>query len=602
GLILILRCRPRTLYAAVLAGALLGWIWGIEPAPPAVTPGETTIEGTVVDQPVVLALSDRSLSADPEAPTRVSFTLKTDAGRVRVYRHIPPGGILRGDTVRIEGRLAPPREPTNPGQRDYAKTLRRRGISGVMRSYERHEMTIVPGGHVLRPLDRVRDRLRASLHEHCEPDTAGLLSALVLGYRQGLSPELVTRLQRSGTAHFLAISGLHLGLVFGIFLSLTLLLGLRSRTRTWTLLAILLAYVLLTGMNVAVLRAFIMIAVFLAGRLLYRRRDALTSLAVAALIITIFDPMSVHEVSFQLSFVAVLGIFWAAPIFHDFLGAPAKLGALFAVSLSAWLATAPLIQGTFHLVTPLVIFANLFLWPIVALLIAVGLLFLVLAWTPLAGVLGWIASALLSVMSGIAGGLEQLAPVSFFYSPGAAPAVLVAYFVLLAAWATWCRISPSPRKALLCAPIALLLAIPLFHRERVEDPLVAQLDVGRGLCTYVELPYGTSYVFDCGSLDFRDPGASVLAPYLWSRGVRDIHTVFISHGDADHCNGLRSVVERFNVRRIVTTPYADLPLLPPGVRVERIRVEGTNAVAYTKEGFWILSPPVWEEVGRPVPS
>jgi competence protein ComEC len=190
-------------------------------------------------------------------------------------------------------------------------------------------------------------------------------------------------------------------------------------------------------------------------------------------------------------------------------------------------------------------------------------------------------------------------PFSHAYGPPPGPVLLAAYYAALAAWTAWCRARPRPWKIGLVALLVLPLGLTGLLRHRApEGVLLAVLDVGRGSCAYLEWPDGRNLVVDCGSLDLRDPGATVAARYLWRRGVTRVDALVLSHRDEDHVNGARSLIQRFGIRRvIVPRAFPDFPW-PAGteiVRVERL------AEPPRLGGLEILGPPAWEKYGREVP-
>jgi competence protein ComEC len=150
---------------------------------------------------------------------------------------------------------------------------------------------------------------------------------------------------------------------------------------------------------------------------------------------------------------------------------------------------------------------------------------------------------------------------------------------------------------------ALALAMPSIGRARPEGFFVAMIDVGRGSALYAEWPDGRNLVFDCGSLDHRDVGATVVAPYLWSRRVRQVDTLVLSHGDADHVNGAFSLIERLRVRRLVVSKR-----LAPEI-IDRARAAGLEIIVVERSGpqpveiapgVEVLGPPPWEKYGGTV--
>jgi competence protein ComEC len=538
-------------------------------------------------------------------PESGMFPLELDSvdwtGKVRVqfYRAIPP--LSGGDRISIEGRLRPLAPPTNPGMFDRAAWLERLGFGATVTTSKPIE--ILERGSSIRVsawMDNARSGLRALLARHARPDVAALQSALLFGSREELPPDLTTALQRSGTAHFLAVSGFNLVLVLVIAWFLLLAVGVRGPAVPGLLLLLLLLYTALTGWQVSVVRAFLMSAAVLGARLFWRRSDVINSLALAALVILAWDPAQLFDTGFQLSFVAVLGIVAIGPVFHEFLAPEPgpdrsrivswsghQVRGAMGVSIGAWLATAPIVLATFNLVTPVILLANLALCPLITILSIVSLATIPLAFVlpPAAGLAGAVATGVFEATAWSAGRLTEV-PAAYLFLPALPGWAVAAYYAGLAAWTWRARVRPDRWKPWLCAPFALFMGLGSLFTPAADDDVFGLIDVGRGSCAYAQGPGSGTTIFDCGSLSWRDPGALVAAPALWSLGVSRAHTLVLSHADADHVNGAGSVIERLGIRRLVVPPGFDHPLsATPGIEV----IEASRGTVVP--GMEILGPP-----------
>ncbi len=568
------------LFAGLGLGGLRDLLHDPGPAPDA---PQLPLVGVVEGPPRIY----RSLEDPAHAPEE-DGAFRIGAVQVRYFR--TPVDLLGGERVRVSGRLRTPAPATNPGQFDSAAHLRRQGIHWTL-TLERLEVLEAA------PLaSRVRAWFRRRFESRVRPDTGAFLSSIVLGRREAMNEDLRRNLQESGTAHLLAISGQNLVIVLGALWALLVLAGLRARTLSLTLLTLLAGYALLTGLQVSVVRSFLMIATYFGADLVWRRRDPLSATALAALLICAWDPDQIADVGFQLSFSAVLGLSLLAPVFHAALPAGPALwnpvrGAV-AVSAAAWLATAPIVLATFNLLTPGIIVANLVLVPLISLEFVVGLLHLVLE--PLGGGLlsGGVADGVFTLI-GLASGAVNALPLSHAYAPAAPGGIIALYYLSLAGWALLPARSWKP--FLVAGPVLLLGLGGPATRRALETPLLAVLDVGRGSCAYLEWPDGRNLMVDCGSLNGRDVGASIAAPFLWQRGLTRLDTLVLTHTDADHVNGAASLFRLLRVRRVlVTRAFGDWSP-PPGI--EKILVERTGA-PYRIDDLEILGPPLLERLGE----
>lgn len=272
----------------------------------------------------------------------------------------------------------------------YLKYLNDKGIevSGSMKTLC---STSSPKG-LFAPVDGLRNSLNASLHK-LMPDKliSGLAAAMLLGDRSNLDPELKESFSKAGLSHILAISGLHVGIVFGFFqFALSFLTRGPRGVRIQTLLSLgmLLIYMILTGCSPAVCRAVLMIFFYQSGKLFFLQPHSLSSLAAACLVLLAYDPYMLFQVGFQLSFAAVTGILVFAPIMQEKLekrlgkwGRESMVRSA-VVCLAAQVLTSPLIAWHFGQFPTYFLFANLLLLPLVAFSVNLGAIALFFCWIP----------------------------------------------------------------------------------------------------------------------------------------------------------------------------------------------------------------------------
>ncbi len=287
-------------------------------------PQKTCVEGWLYREPEHLPHRTRLyLQVTRRQVTRQCDT-KGDwlpaVGRVLIHVRFPSRGWQYADDVRLPVRLRSPRNFRAPGSFDYAGYLARRRIYAT--AFIWNDDTIEKIG--TRPqtvrgrLEQTRRRIGTFFNTRLDSHSAAILRALIIGDTSGIDKELRASFARAGVAHVLAISGLHIGLVaLAAYGAWWWLLGRSRRILlicTMPKLAALLSvpavllYAGLAGGRMTVWRAVIMVLVYLAAVLLGRSQEVYRSLALAALIVSIVWPGAVFEVSFQLSFVAVLAI------------------------------------------------------------------------------------------------------------------------------------------------------------------------------------------------------------------------------------------------------------------------------------------------------
>ena len=219
-----------------------------------------------------------------------------------------------GDKLYLSGKLE---YPTNFGDFDYQAYLARNDIFFLMYSPHIEILDHISNFNFRSWIYNLRDRLSESLAVSLPEPQASLAQGIVLGIRSTMSASLKNQLSITGTAHILAISGINLSIVAGLLISLgILILGRKHYIYVWIALFMIWFYVLLTGMQSPVIRAAIMASIFSLAELFGRQKNVLVAVILSAAIMIGINPHIVFEISFQLSFTAMIGLVLISPIFQ----------------------------------------------------------------------------------------------------------------------------------------------------------------------------------------------------------------------------------------------------------------------------------------------
>jgi len=459
--------------------------------------------------------------------------------RVSWYRSSEP--LRAGDCWVLRLKLRTPHGSLNPGGFDYEGWLFSEGI-GALASVRSGERCNAAGGY---PLLQLRQALVEALGRWLPGHPAlPLVIALTVGEQSGLGDADWDVFRRTGTSHLVAISGFNVAIVAGFAFFVArwlwclwppLLLRLPAQKAGWIGSALAaLAYAAIAGFEAPVLRATLMLLVLIAAGFANRLNQPSRALALAWLVILGLDPLAVLNAGVWLSFGAVAAIFYAT---SGRLRAPHWLRGAVLLQLMLSLVLLPLTLFYFHGLAWPAPLVNLVAVPVFALLTPWLLLAMGLAasW-PALGVPALLAAAdvLLWVREALA--LAAHWPGAWLgWSP--APAAL-----LLALGAALLLFAP---RGLPLRGLALLCILPSFlppGQAPRQGYSLAVLDVGQGLAAVVRTP-GHVLLYDAGPAfaEGFDAGASVVAPYLLTRGVQRIDRLLLSHGDNDHAGGVAGV-------------------------------------------------------------
>ncbi len=519
------------------------------------------------------------------------------AGNIALFLGGERADLNVGNRAEFFGRLSKNRPPTNPGERDGALRYERSGSYGTTSVASSAAIKVIEHARWYSSMPAAVSRLRTLTMRRLEQRFGsedgglepryGLMVALLFGERGALSESQSDLLKESGTLHFLAISGLHVG-IFCVFVAWILaLLNVHVRMRAVLTIALIWAYVLFTGFHVSAVRAGWMLSFMLAAPLVHRQSDSLSALAGSAFLILVLWPQQLFTAGFQLTFVAVWAIVCIYPQLHgllwpweDWLAGVQQPGertlaadlwlwarSYLLLACVVWAATAPIRAYHFNLLCPVGPLVNLLVWPLVLLLL---LTCFALAVSLLLGGLG--AGLLVPPALYFSGDIERVLelvgrlPGCGVYMPSPPWWWLGLFYVALAVWVLRHRL-PLGRRAFVAAAVALaatyLAHDVAAHADRRFRLTVA--DVGAGQAAVLRLPEGQTILFDAGSL--RTSAASALGEMLWAEHVGRLDAVVISHLDRDHCNYVPHVARRFDIARIILPRAGELR--PGAARVRK---------------------------------
>ncbi len=488
-----------------------------------------------------------------------------------------------GDRIRFAANLRRPSNFNNPGGFDYQRYLatRRIWVTAFVDNPKKIIRVATRQGNALWTLlERGRNRIRVFLDQHSTDTSGPILKALILGER-GTIPEGVKEdFAISGVAHIMAISGLHLGIVaFFLFRGFLWILKqsemIALKTNIFKLSALLTIplitlYALAAGARLPTVRATMMIVVYLISILIDRPRDLYHTLGLAALVITLIDPASLLEASFQLSFMAVLAILYLVPRFNRLLKKDEILPekekgwtqwaiswsrTLLIVSLAAIIGTGPLIAYHFNRFSPIGLVGNFFVIPLLGFIaIPAGLISASLSIfsTHLAIPFLYMASWVVDLAVAIIHLLASLPGVSFHV-------VTPTIFEILIVYALIALLLNNRRSVVYKIALAGILCLGVvdltywFARTHLNKNLrITFLDVGQGDCTLVEFPRGKRAIIDGGGFydDSFDIGGKVIAPLLWKKKIQKIDFLVLTHPHPDHLNGLKFIARNFQVEEL----------------------------------------------------
>jgi competence protein ComEC len=512
------------------------------------------------------------------------------SGLTRVTVEEPAAHVAAGQELELVGWLGQVYPPTNPGQLDRSALARLSGLRTWVKVSSRDGARVLGGP--TSPAGRAWWHLRAATRQHLlsvgEGQEGPLLNALIIGERHPSLGSLNASMRRLGIAHFLSISGMHLGVFLGVVWGLCRLAAAGPRRSAAIVLVVLAGYLLLAEPNGPLLRAAIMAACLCGGILLGRGYNALNSLAVAAIVLLMVDPLSAFTAGFQLSFGIVASMILLHRPMRELLfgrwlrrrglvvfrgrSGPGRwlryrltnaLASTASLTLAAYVVAAPLVAWHFGLVSPYAMILSVALTPLVAVVLVPAYLSAALAWPMpnLSAAVGKLAAGAAGLLEETVNLLAQLPAVSIELRPVSAWWVLVVVgsAAVVAHSYRWRRGRYIAAACLLAAAGATA-----WTQRTAPPPAWARLHVlavGDGQCAILHTPSGETFFIDAGTRSGFDAWRQTVGPFLRHMRLPAPRTAFVSHGNTDHFNALIEPIESGLLRELRTTHHLgrDLP-------------------------------------------
>ncbi|HBR17724.1 MAG TPA: DNA internalization-related competence protein ComEC/Rec2 [Deltaproteobacteria bacterium] len=508
-------------------------------------------------------------------------------GKILITVGSPGIKINYKDRVRFIAKLRIPRNFGNPGEFDYVGNLAREGI--YITGYIENERWIaVLGGEQKWDIGTALEQVRASMRNFIDNSGAAntpIIKALILGEKGEISKNIRDSFSSTGTAHILAISGLHIGIIAfvaywialrALKLSERLMLAtdIKKLAAVSSIIPVLL-YGAIAGFSVSTQRAVIMVLIFILAVIVNKEKGFYNTLAVAAFIILILSPLAIYDISFQLSFMSVLAIIYLVPrlqlLWEDKqktdlakllpphpVWNPLKNYLLnpLAVSIAASIGTTSFVAYHFHRVSIIGVMANLIAVPLMGFIaVPLGLIsgFISFFSRPFAHIILKLTDIVLTISIWIVNLFAQLPYSSVFTTT---PTILetVSFYLLIICIAEYKR-AKIFKYSLPIAAFILIADYSFWYYCLNYNPnlKVTFISVGQGDSALIEFPYGKRMLVDGGGFydDDFDVGERIIAPFLWKSKIDRIDYIILSHPQADHMKGLKFIAERFHTKEFI---------------------------------------------------
>jgi competence protein ComEC len=539
-------------------------------------PGEkvSCFEGMIADYQYKIDFRDKYVLDHVKICGEIQKQLVS--GKILIFAKNIRNRFRYGDRVRIYANLNKPERQHNPGQFDYRAYLFSKDIYYTCRISDHDSVSLIARDQgnlfIQQIIIPLRQYCRKTFIGFLDRDTAALLMALILGEKQDLDSQVVESFQRVGVVHVLAISGLHVGFIISFVFAVLSLLRLKYNSRIWSLIIVLIIYIILVRFKTPVIRASTMAVLYMIGQLLERKSCAYNIIFAAISLILLIDPQDLFRPGFQFSFMAVFSIVygyeklnqgfplakflnkrWGNNRWVSYLTKWMWLPSL--VSLSAVIGTLPLTLYYYGLFPVYALIANLIVIPLTGVIVFLSIFILLVAFLS-----PFFAAGIAHIIMVVDQGLQLLVytisklPYASFttVTPSMIQIVALYFFVYLIL-----NIKQNKLNIYLLFPaVVLIIFIFTTKSEQKKDLKIAFLDVGQGDAAFIFFPNGKTMLIDGGNSSlYWDQGAKTVLPFMQFSDVLHLNYLVGSHAHNDHIGGFPYLLETVTIDTIVLNAY-----------------------------------------------
>lgn len=468
-----------------------------------------------------------------------------------------------GDLIKTTLSIELPDGLRNPGGFDYKRYLLAKDIHTIATIKDRI-VKIGQGRYniLVKYSLQIKDKIVEVFEKTLPAKEAALFEGVVLGKTDTLDEDLKTDFSNSGLTHIMAVSGMNVAYIVMPLEFIFMRLRLRKSLSVGIIATALIVFTMMTGASASVVRAVIMSLVVLFGKLLNKQADVLTSLAFSSLLILLYNPISLFDIGFQLSYAATLSLIIFYPkmqgVFKFF---PKFLQDTIAVTISAQIGVTPIIVYYFNKFSLISLFSNILAVPLAGIILLSGLITAVLGFIHmfLAQLLGGLNYFLLEALIFIA---EKSVKIPYSVISISTPklySIVLYYCIISAVIFFWKPIKERVNMKALYragAAVCVLIVIVILIPKYLE---VSFIDVGQGDSIFIKSPSGKVILIDGGATTANgsDMGEKVVTPFLLDKGISKIDIIVMTHTDSDHAGGLKSIIEKMDVKAVAVSDSAD---------------------------------------------
>ena len=548
-----------------------------------------------IDEPPVERPMVMNLIADVKKVSNENGTHKVSGSvMLNLVKDSSSTQLAYGDVILIRSKIQPLDEPKNPGEFNYKRYQGFHNVyyQGYAQASDWRLLKKDQGNFTLACIYRLRDNFLQVIAKYVkDKNDFGVASALMLGYRDYISGDIIRAYSSSGAVHVLSVSGLHVTIMFLMLNFFLKWMDNRGRKLTIAKAVIIICfiwfYACLTGLSPPVLRSALMFTLIQLAQVLFRNKNMYNVVTGSAVVLLLFDPFFLMDVGFQLSYIAVIGIVYLFPKIYPLVQIRNwlldKIWGLIAVSIAAQIATLPLSLYYFHQFPNLFLISNLVVIPLSEFVLYTGTALFAVAHIPyLNTITGWTFNLLLVLLDKFIFFIDKL-PFALIKGISVTLIEMVFIYILLA---LLCWLTEERKTKVLIASLAIIFGLCSFHSYKTVT------DAKQKMIVVYSIPKHRAISFISGSVvqyDFDDSlkkDANALHlninSHWWNCGVNkeipvDTGAFQFSFGKLILFEGKRILIVDKDLRRMNAVPQnklrVDLVIISgnPNLYIDQLR-------------------------------
>jgi len=467
-----------------------------------------------------------------------------------------------GEKIRISGNLRKPFSSTNPSQFDYSAYLRNFNCFTVIYSDGSGFKVLNDRTEIkwkfLQELNDTRNRILHTHSKYLKSPNLEILGGIVFGDDAVAPPDYIKNsFVNSGLLHILAASGMNVAFIYTFWFFILRFLGVPFKFRVFSGMLMIILYTLMTGLGPSVVRAALMLLFVLAGKMIDRDTHSVSLLSLVAVLMLIYNPAYINDVSFQLSFLVTFGLLTTANIAAsklDKIPNWLKIPVLIPLVAQVWIA--PIQMFYFNSFSLYSVFSNISTVSLLSVISFGGFVSSVLAIIPAFGdfvcrFFDFFMNYLLNILVWISDFFANL-PHSLVQTTHPNVLQLVLYYIMLLAVTLLIKFDKYKASVVAVLTVSLVLfgttiKVPSHNLE------IIAFDVQNADSFLVKTPQDKYFFIDTGKAPYKSGNSQakiIMLKYLKDRGIKNLEGVIVTHFDNDHSGGTVDFLQNIGVKTL----------------------------------------------------